>query len=47
VPAVLHPLIDTATHIMQSERIWPEVADLSWLLNVSDVSAIVTALLAS
>jgi hypothetical protein len=25
----------------------PEVADLSWLLNVSDVSAIVTALLAS
>ena len=40
MPAVLHPLIDTATHIMQSERIWPEAADLNWLLNVSDVSAI-------
>ncbi len=41
VPAVLHALIDAATHIMKSERIWPEAADLNWLFNVSDVSAIV------
>ena len=40
VPAVLHPLIDAATHIIQPKRIWLEAADLERLLGGCDVSAI-------
>ena len=40
VPAVLDPLINAATHIEQSKRIWLEAADLDWLLSGRDVSAI-------
>jgi len=40
VPAVLDPLIDTATHIIQSKRIWLEAADLDRLLSGRDVTAI-------
>src|ERR1700680_5021776 len=38
--AVLHPLIDAATHIIQPKRIWLKAADLDRLLGGYRVSAI-------
>ena len=42
MPAVLYPLIDAATHIVQAERIWLKAADLDRLLGGGDVGAILT-----
>ena len=42
VPAVLDPLIDAATHIVQSKRICPEAADLDRLLRSCDIRAVLT-----
>ena len=40
VPAILYPLIDAATHVIQPKRIWPETPDLDGLLGGCDVSAV-------
>src|ERR1700730_6212105 len=40
VPAILYPLIDAATHIIQPKRIWPKAPDLDWLLGGCNVSAV-------
>src|SRR3984885_12670912 len=40
MPAVLYPLIDAATHIVQAKRIWLEAAELGRLLGAGSVRAI-------
>ena len=40
MPAVLYPLINAATHIVQAKRIWSEAADLDRLLGAGNVDAI-------
>src|SRR5215210_4657991 len=40
VPAILHPLVNAATHVMQSKRIWRKTANLDRLLGGCDVGAI-------
>ena len=40
MPAVLYPLIDAATHVVQAKRIWLEAADFDRLLGAGSVVAI-------
>src|SRR6516164_8402369 len=40
VPAILHPLVDAAAHIVQPERIWLEAADLDRLFSNRDIRAV-------
>src|SRR5262249_48791760 len=40
VPAILHPLVDAAAHVVQPKRVWLEAADLDRLLSRRDVRAV-------